>query len=111
MKNFIKNIILNLLNALNTKKEGFSARKLTAFISVLCIIYIHIRFVEPSNILSVLLYDMAFVLVLLGIVTIDQLYRFKTGATTNTPETTSKPSDPIVSGDTSNNIISNQQQV
>jgi hypothetical protein len=75
----MKKIWKNWLSSFNDKKSGFSARKLTAFVTVLCIIYIHLRFIDTTNSVEALLYDMSFVLLLLGIVTADQLYRLKHG--------------------------------
>lgn len=106
MKKFLTKIINNLVGSFDTEKGGFSSRKLTAFITVLCIIYIHIKFVDVSNSLDVLMYDMLFVLVLFGIVTSDQLYRFKKGTSqppTDTP--TNTPVDMATTGTTETTII------
>ena len=92
MKNFIKGFIQNVVNSLNIQQGGFSARKLTAFVTMALVIYLHIRYVDLTNVITVLIYDMVFILVLFGIVTIDQLYKFKTGnGTNNNPTEASQP--------------------
>lgn len=86
MKKFFKNILDNLVATFNTQPGGFSARKLTAFITMVSIIYLHISYVDTINVVSVLAYDMLFVLLLFGIVTFDQLYKFKNNQSdTNIP--------------------------
>lgn len=103
MVNFIKRVVNDFVESFNTTKKGFSIRKIIAAIIVGCIIYIHYKFVNSANAVTVLLYDMGFVLVMLGIVTIDQLYRFKNGG----PVVDVKP-DQSVTGTTNTNIIQNQ---
>lgn len=76
MKKYIKNFIKETLLSLYNSPGGFSARKLTAGITVLLIIYLHFAYVDASVVVSVLMCDMVFVLLLLSIITIDQLYQF-----------------------------------
>ena len=91
MKNFIKNFIKDLVNSLNTQPTGFSARKLTAIVTMMCVIFLHIKYIDKTNVLSALEYDMMFVSLLFGIVTFDQLYKFKSGRT----PTEEKPKEEI----------------
>ena len=91
MINFIKSNIKNLAGSFNTQPGGFSSRKLTAFVTMMCVIYIHHHFVDQTNAMTAMLYDMVFILLLFGIVTIDQLYKFKTGGG---QITTDKSKDP-----------------
>jgi hypothetical protein len=79
MKKFLKNIIKDLVRTFDTMPGGFSSRKLTAFVTMMAVVYLHIRYVDTENVVSVLVYDMLFILLLFGIVTFDQLYKFKTG--------------------------------
>jgi hypothetical protein len=79
MKNFIKKIINELIDSLHNRPGGFSARKLTAIATMILVVYLHIYYVDLSNVVSILIYDMVFILLLLSIVTIDQLYKFKFG--------------------------------
>ena len=93
MWNFFKSTIKNLAGSFNTQPGGFSSRKLTAFVTMICVVYIHHHFVDLTNAMTAMAYDMVFILLLFGIVTIDQLYKFKTGGSSNTkedPESTKK---------------------
>lgn len=90
MVNYIKNFIKNLVDTLHNQPGGFSARKLTALATMLLVIYLHFKYVDSTNLLSVLAYDMVFILLLLSIITFDQLYKFKLGTDVNTPV---KPED------------------
>jgi len=89
MKKFIKNIVLDTIRALDNRPGGFSGRKLTAFVTMMCVIYLHIHYVDQTVIVSVLVYDMLFILLLLGLITMDQLYKFKCGN-----NSTNKPNEP-----------------
>jgi hypothetical protein len=53
----------------NVKGQGFSARKLTSFALMLCIAFIHFRFVDNSNAIEALIIDLSGVLLCLGIIT------------------------------------------
>jgi hypothetical protein len=99
----LKEIRDNLLNSLNTAIGGYSARKLTAFVTVICILYIHYKYIGSANAIDALFYDMMFVLVLLGIVTFEQLYRLKTevGKKIDLP----KAPDINLSGSTDINVV------
>lgn len=107
MKNLLKNIVLNLLRALDNRPGGFSARKLSAFVTMLCVIYLHIHYVDATVLVSVLFYDMLFILLLLGLITVDQLYKFKNGGNNSTPPKDDKPNDTEVSDEQSNNTNQN----
>lgn len=63
----------------NKFEEGMSARKLTAFTLMACIVYGHLRFVDVTVIVEVLIIDLSAVALLLGIVTVQNLIEFKTG--------------------------------
>ena len=81
----IKEILKNVIGSLNNKKNsGFSARKLTAVIIVFCIILIHISWLKHAFlredykfIVEILSIDSLFVLLLLGILTIEQVAKLK----------------------------------
>ena len=76
----MKNLINNLINSLNNTDSGFSARKLTAFALMVLIAYIHYKYVDLSNAIEAILIDLAGVLLLLGIITFEQVIRFKQGS-------------------------------
>ena len=77
MWKYIKQTVKDLVSSFNTRPEGFSARKLTAFAILTMIIYLHFKFVTASNVVSVIEIDMIFIAILFGIVTVDQLLRFR----------------------------------
>jgi hypothetical protein len=61
----------------NVKGQGFSARKLTAFALMLCIAFIHFRFVDSTNAIEALMIDLSGVLLCLGIVTAQNIIELK----------------------------------
>ena len=75
----MKKIIENLINSLNNQDSGFSARKLTAFALMVLIAYVHYKYVDLSNAIEAILIDLGGVLLLLGIVTFEQILKFKNG--------------------------------
>ena len=75
----MKKIIENLINSLNNTDSGFSARKLTAFALMVLIAYVHYKYVDLSNAIEAILIDLGGVLLLLGIITFEQILKFKNG--------------------------------
>ncbi len=75
----MKKIIENLINSLNNTDSGFSARKLTAFALMILIAYVHYKYVDLSNAIEAILIDLGGVLLLLGIITFEQILKFKNG--------------------------------
>ena len=81
----IKEILNNIAGSLDNKQNsGFSARKLTAAILMVCIILIHLSWLKHAFlredyrfIVEILSIDSLFVLLLLGIVTIEQITKLK----------------------------------
>jgi Ca2+/Na+ antiporter len=104
MKKFFKNLINDSLNSLKTSPGGFSLRKITALIMLGCIVYIHYDYVDLDNSVDVVMYDMLFILLLFGIVTFDQLYKFKGNGKQEKPTEETKPIEP------ENNTNSNSVQ-
>jgi hypothetical protein len=94
MKKFFKNLFDETIASLHNRPGGFSARKLTAGVTMLLVIYLHFKHVDASNVVSVLVYDMLFILLLLSIITIDQLYKFKLGANKAEEAKQETPSEP-----------------
>ena len=80
----IKQIATNILNSFNTFEKGFSARKLSAFTLMVCIVYVHYKWVNHDNVAEVLIIDLCGVLILLGIVTAEQIIKFKNDSTNET---------------------------
>jgi len=76
----MKKIINGLVGSFDTVKEnGFSARKLSAFALMVCIAYVHFKWVNHENVAEVLIIDLCGVLILLGLVTMEQVLKLKNG--------------------------------
>ena len=75
----MKKIFENLINSLNNKDSGWSARKLTALALMILIAYVHYKYVDLSNAIEAILIDLGGVLLLLGIITFEQILLFKYG--------------------------------
>lgn len=91
MKNFLNKIglfITNLVRSLDNKQEsGYSARKLTAFGAFVYACYLANK-LEEQNRLHAIYALLLIALLCLGIVTVEQIIKFKTGATTNADKPT-----------------------
>lgn len=84
---YAKTIIDNLIGSFNNKNEGFSARKLTAFILILCIVFMHIEWGLDSKFsVEILICDLIGVAFFLGLITTDQIIRFKNNTNEKEPE-------------------------
>jgi len=70
----------------NKIEEGMSSRKLTAFALMLCVAYCHIRFVDASVVVEIIIIDLSFILLLLGIITVQNLIELKNGKQPLTPQ-------------------------
>lgn len=87
LKHKFSQIYTGLIGSLDNKKNtGFSARKITVLIIVICIILIHLSWLKHAFlredykfIVEILSIDSLFVLLLLGIVTIEQIAKLKNG--------------------------------
>jgi hypothetical protein len=83
----IKEIYEKVIGSLDNKKDnGFSARKLTSVITMTCIVLIHVSWLKHAflredyeYIIEILTIDEIFVLLLLGIVTMEQISKFRNG--------------------------------
>jgi hypothetical protein len=74
----MKRIINNLIGSFDTVKEnGFSARKLSAFALMVCIAFVHLKWVNHENVAEVLIIDLCGVLILLGLVTAQNVLDYK----------------------------------
>ena len=80
VNDFFNNIILSL----NTKDEGFSYRKMLAFVVIIMTVYLHIQFANKDNVISFLAYDFGFIAVLLGLLNLDRFVALKFGQTGTT---------------------------
>ena len=75
-------MIKNLIDSLKTNADGFSGRKLSALVGVLTGVYLTIFKVPSENQLECLIVWLAFSLLCLGIVTVQNVIEFKNGKTT-----------------------------
>ena len=88
MKNKIAEIYKGLIGSLDNKKNtGFSARKISVLVVMVCVIFIHASWLKHAflredyeYIIEILTIDSLFVLLLLGIVTIEQISKLKNGS-------------------------------
>ena len=76
-------IVTNWLRSFdNNPNSGFSARKLSAFISVMIAFYITIHYCSTDVLVEVIYVWLLFALLCLGIITIEQIIKLKSGNTT-----------------------------
>lgn len=80
-------MLKKLINSFDNVNDGYSARKLTAFALMVCIAWLHFKFVSQTNAYDFLIADLIGVGFFLGLVTVDQLIKLKNGS--NTPLTES----------------------
>lgn len=86
----IAQIYKGIIGSLDNKKNsGFSARKISVLVIMVCIIFIHLSWLKHAflredyeYIIEILSIDSLFVLLLLGIVTIEQISKLKGSRTT-----------------------------
>jgi hypothetical protein len=79
---YLTKIFEKLIWSFDNSASGFSARKLSAWAAVSVSLYITVHYVAPENLINVLGIWLIFALLCLGIVTAEQIIRFKDG---NTP--------------------------
>jgi hypothetical protein len=53
MKKFFKNLFDETIASLHNRPGGFSARKLTAGVTMLLVIYLHFKHVDASNVVEI----------------------------------------------------------
>lgn len=77
----------------NKKNSGFSARKISVLVVMVCVIFVHASWLKHAflredyeYIIEILVIDSLFVLLLLGIVTIEQISKLKNGSKTTKDE-------------------------
>jgi hypothetical protein len=91
----MKEIMDNILKSFNTKREGYSSRKLTAFVIVLMVVITHIKWLTLGNLGQmemVLGIDYAFIAALFGMTTYHSLKSNGGKDDNKTPEET--PDEP-----------------
>jgi hypothetical protein len=91
----MKKILDNILKSFNTKREGYSSRKLTAFVIVLLVIITHVKWLTLGNLAQlemVLSIDYAFIAALFGMTTYHSL-KTNGGKDEKKEETPSEPTE------------------
>ena len=76
MRKVIK-VINDLINSFTTSKDGLSARKLSAFAAVVVATYITIKLIPQTSQIDALYAWLAFGLLCLGIITLEQIINLK----------------------------------
>lgn len=70
-------IFQKLIHSFDNEPQGFSARKLSAFIAVVMAIYATVHYVDGTTVINALMVWLTFALLCLGIITAEQVLRFK----------------------------------
>lgn len=87
---FVKfKLMYKIIASFDNSKDGFSARKLSAFAGVIVSIIATFRFVDGATIIEALMVWLCFALLCLGIITAEQVIRFRNKGvdTTEAPKT------------------------
>lgn len=87
-------LIKQLIHSFDNTKHGFSARKLSAFVAVMTAIYATVEYVDTSTVVSALMVWLVFALLCLGIITAEQVLRFKEGDEEDKNEKLKSDNDP-----------------
>lgn len=83
MKDAIKQFLIGFLYTFTNDKRGNSARKTTAFALMVCVFFIHVKFITVDSATNFLIIDLSFVALLLGVVTAQNLIELKLGKKSN----------------------------
>ena len=79
-KSLVKKLFEKFIWSFDNTSSGFSMRKILSFLGFALCIYITISFTSATNIKDMLTIWLIFIAMLLGIVTAEQVLRFKEGA-------------------------------
>lgn len=90
------NAWVKLLRSFDNTSDGYSARKLSAFVGVATAIYITHQHVNESNLEEILNTWLIFVGFMLGVVTVEQFLRFKEGGKSAPPPATTKTESEVI---------------
>lgn len=84
---FIGQIITHWVDSFNNEKKGFSARKEAAFGAFVIACYLSFKFTTPENLEAILIMWLAYSLLCLGIITLQQIADVKSGKKVETQPT------------------------
>lgn len=79
----MKELLTKLLASFDNHSMGMSARKLTAFALMVCVAYIHYKWITTDTAVNFLVVDLCAIFLLLGIVTAEQIIKLKNGKDEN----------------------------
>lgn len=82
----IGKIIQYTFDSFHNDRGGFSARKLSAFAAVMICVYVTLRFTTTENLTVLVTVWLVFALLCLGIVTAEQIIRFRNGEDNKTQQ-------------------------
>jgi hypothetical protein len=85
MFRLIKTLASDIYDSFKTNDRGFSARKLAAFTVLMACIQFESNHITPDNLDSLMVTNLTFVAICLGLVTVQQIMSIKGGSTP--PET------------------------
>ena len=91
----MKEIMNNILKSFNTKREGYSSRKLTAFVIIVMVIIAHLKWIilgDSTQLETVLSIDYAFIAALFGMTTYHSL-KTNSGKDEKKEETPEEPTE------------------
>lgn len=100
----LKEIFNNLLDSFTGGNEGYSSKKLTAFVITLLVIIVHVKWItlgDFSQLQAVLTIDFAFIATLFGIGTYQSIK--------NQPKTTTATLEKQITDDGSKTTMTNQE--
>lgn len=77
--NYILKSWNRLVSILDNHSKGFSMRKVVALTFVVLTYYIEMKYVTSATLTEVIIINLSFIAILLGIVTFEQILKFKEG--------------------------------
>jgi hypothetical protein len=83
----MKEIFDNILKSFNNREEGYSSRKLTAFVITILVVIIHIKWIalgDFTHLDMVLTIDYGFIAALFGMTTYHSIKKIKTNKADDT---------------------------
>lgn len=75
----MKSLYEKILGSFDKSHSGFAARKLSAFAFMLLVTFLHYKYVDKTNVIEALIVDSCMILLLLGLVTFEQVIALRNG--------------------------------
>lgn len=85
----MKKLINDVLASFKANKEGYAARKLSAFVAVLTAMVLSYEYTDVTVVTTIVSIWLIFALLLLGIVTFQEILQLKNGTTSSSSTTSS----------------------